>query len=242
MHDLYNDAKELFIEVAIDELKSKNEKVTVSRVNVITGIHRKDISKRLNNDVESLNKNKDQSLIMKVIGHWQTDPRFTTKKKQPRQLTYVSQDSDFRQLVLSISKELNPTSILFELERIKAVEKRGNKLQLLTDTYAPLDDLQEVSKLLLTDMSDLVRAVEQNVSEQKKIPNLHARTEYDKIRSDAYEEINQWFIREGHRFHSEARNFLSQFDNDINPDPNFSGKCLRVSLGTFSSMEDKDEN
>ncbi len=171
------------------------------------------------------------------MGAWQTNPNYITQRKQPRALTFDSPESEFYQLVYSVSKELNPASVLYELERIGAVKKQGRRLHLVQDTFTPNADLDTVVKLFEIDCSVLTKSVEENAVEAHSIPNLHARTEFDRIRPEKLVEIRAWLVREGHELHRRAREFLSQYDQDITPDPEFAGPTSHVQLGTFSLVE-----
>ena len=235
LQDIVECSKDVFVQEAARELEKSGEKVTISRVHLISGVHRKDITKLLRSTSKS---QLEQSLVVKVMGRWHTDPKYLTKKKEPRMLYFEASDSEFRSLVASVSKELNPTSVLFELERVKAVKRRGPRLQLTTDTYVPSEDLTGILELVTTDSDALFLAVEENLFSVKNVPNLHARTEFDNIRPESLEKIRAWFVREGHLFHRKVRDYLSQFDQDINPDPKFKGRGRRVRLGTFSHIEE----
>ena len=229
--------KELFLTEAIAELETSGQKVSVSRLHVTTGIHRKDISNRLL-EPSAAAEQKDLGLIAKVLGAWQTDRRFTTSRGAPRVLSYRTADCSFRDLVTSVSKELNPTSVLYELQRVRAVEVQGSSVRLLRDTYTPTKDLDSGLSLLSDDIQLLLHAVEENLLDAPDVPNLHARTEFDNIRPDAVETVRAWLVREGHRFHRKVRDYLSEHDQDISPIPGAQAKGIRVSLGTFSSIDE----
>ena len=179
---------------------------------------------------------------MRVVGRWRTDHAFITKGKKPRVLSFGKEDSEFNDLVNRISKDLNPATVLFELERVRAVEKTTKGLKLKIESYVPKGNVEDGFRILAQDSEDLIGSVEENVLEINEIPNLHARTEYDSIRPEHIPEIRRWLIREGHLLHQRARNFISQYDQDINPDPKFEGEGQKVVFGTFSKMDPNEPN
>lgn len=227
-------------DLAEDQIKKSGEEVTDSRVSVMTGLHRRDV-KRLRQD-EKTYEGQQLSLLMRVIGRWRSDIDFVTKNKSPRILTYGTEESQFNELVSRVSKDLNPATVFFELERIKAIEKTSKGIKLKVHSYVPSDDAEEGFKLLAYDVGDLVSAVESNILGDEEVPNLHVRTEYDNVRPEKLDEIRRWFIREGHLLHQRARNYVSQYDEDINPSPDFKGKGQKVVLSSFSFIEEENEH
>jgi hypothetical protein len=235
--------KVVFLDEAKHQLEQIGEQETISRLAVMTGMHRRDVSRLLaQNNRSSTTGN---GLIMNVIGQWRNDKRYQERSKsdtgqsvkQVKRLSYGSSDSEFNKLVALVSKDLNPATVLFELERVGAVKRcEDQSLELLSESYIPRGDVLEVYKILSEDLDTLSCAVEENMLEQPIVPNHHLRTSYDKIRVDNLPEIKEWFLREGHAFHLKARNYLSQFDQDINPDCKYSGKFFKVVCGSFSKI------
>ena len=237
LQDLVECCKTIFVEVAEEDIKKAQGEVTTSRISVMTGMHRRDVKRIL----ENVTKFDDQAgLVMRVVGRWRTDHAFITKGKKPRVLTFGTEDSEFNELVSRISKDLNPATVLFELERVNAIEKTSKGLKLVIESYVPKGNVEDGFRILSQDAEDLIDSVEENVLEVNDIPNLHARTEYDTIRPEHIPDIRRWLIREGHLLHQRARNYISQFDQDINPDPNFKGDGAKVIFGTFSKMSEAD--
>jgi hypothetical protein len=235
IQDLIECCKVTFVEMSRDAIVVKGEEATMSRVSVITGLHRRDVKRLLD---ENPAVKTAVSLTMRVVGQWRTDPAFMTSARKPRVLSFGTEDSEFHNLVASVSRDLNPATVLFELERVGAVERSSRGLRLVVESYVPTGDFEEGFRILAADFTDLSRSVEQNVIEDPELPHLHARTEYDAVRPENLAEIKRWLIREGHLLHNRTRNYLSQFDQDINPDPEFAGETVRVVLGTFSRVDD----
>ena len=225
--------KRSLVDVAKKELELSGERCTVSRLSVMTGIHRKDID-RLKEAPPSLSA--EESLISRVVGHWQTDRRFITKEGKPRVLTFGFLGSAFGELVESISKELNPATVLFELERTGVVERSPTGIKLLTQSYSPSDKVEYGLTLLADDCGDLMESVQENLSNSHTLPNLHARTVFDKIREEDLDELRSWLKKEGHALHLKARIKLSKLDQEICPKSHYAGKFVKVILGTFSRI------
>jgi hypothetical protein len=177
------------------------------------------------------------NISFKVLGLWQTHKKFITHEKAPRHLSYGFEKSEFNTLVKMVSNDLNPATILFELERIGAVAVVDEKLTLVVKSYMPRGDVKGGFSLLSKDIEDLVELVSENIVEQPLVGNLHLRTDYDRIREDVFEELKVWLIKEGHALHEKAREKFSKFDQDVNPDPKYRGRYLKVILSSFGAVK-----
>jgi hypothetical protein len=207
--------KQVYEEVAAEQLRKSGDKVNVSRLSVITGLHRRDVRRLLR---PRLAQASTPSLIGRVIGQWEQDPRYATKRGKPRLLKHDMQHSEFKALVSEVSTDLNPGTVLFELERIGAVERVGSKLRLAQGAYLLSGNVAQGMDLMARDTADLVSAVCENLEEHREPKNLHARTEYDNIALEALPRVRAWLLEEGALFHQKMRDFLSQFDLDLHPE------------------------
>lgn len=228
-------AKEVFVEVAGDELKRSSATENQSRLSVVTGLHRRDITRlTLKRGMEKAPEN----LLTKVLGQWQGDKRFLTKRGTARALSVEGKQSEFMELVRSVSNDLNPYTVLFELERIGVVARKKHLVTLTNEIYSPKGNIKQGLAMLSSDVSDLVEGVTENIFSELEIPNLHIRTEYDNIGERDLPKIRSWLVEQGEQFHKQAREYLSRFDRDINPKRNSTEDRVRVKIGTFSRIED----
>ncbi|RIL12124.1 MAG: hypothetical protein DCC75_01025 [Proteobacteria bacterium] len=234
LQDLIECAKVAFVESSRAEVKGPSDKPNASKISLMTGVHRRDVV-RIVNRREDFSYSKD--LITKIIGHWQTDRRFMTKDGRPKVLSVSGEGSEFFTLVHSISKDVNPATVLFELERINAISKARGGIRLTVESHVPAG-AEDGFELLSRDSADLIRTVENNVLESPDVPHFHARTEFDNIRPDSIAEIKRWLVREGHLFHGRLREYLGRFDQDINPKQKFEGKGRRVVASGFSFIDE----
>ena len=236
IQDLVECAKQVYVDLANEEITKRKQRVTDSRISVITGLQRRDILRLQETSQETSNS---KNLISRVIALWQTDKKFTTAKGKPRVLSSGFEGCEFNDLVRKISKDLNPATVLFELERTQSIERTKQGIQLAMRSYIPKGDPEALFKLYADDSQDLLCCIENNTFKDLDLPEHHLRTEYDRIRPAALTEIKSWILREGHALHLRAREFLSRFDQDLNPDEAFKGKGVRVSLGSFSHISDE---
>ena len=237
LQELVEQLKASLLEVALDEIKRRDKKPTASRLAIMTGVHRKDVTRIIE---RGESKSEDVALPARIIGQWRTRPEFLGLSGRPRTLTVEGSESEFAGLVRSVSKELNPYTLLFELERSGAVERAGDRLKLLTQVYTPRGDKMRSLEMLATDAEDLYEAVQENVFNQPAIPNLHVTTTYDNISSSAVKQIRSWFLAEGEKLHQRAREYLARFDVDSNPKLRGHAAGVKVALGAFSRVIEPD--
>jgi hypothetical protein len=229
--DLIEAAKRSLVEAAYDELRSGGGRANSTRVSLMTGVHRRDVNRIEQNGPPATSQS---DFIMRILGQWQTDPDFTTSEGKPRVLGVGGERKEFEALVFSVSKEINPSTILAELERVGAIERSPKGIRLIHKSYVPSGDAEAGFRIISKDIDDLVLAGSENVLDARSPAHLHARTEFDSIRPDAIPEIERWFLKEGHHFHARAREFLGQFDQDVNPVSSFTGKGIRAVVSAFS--------
>jgi hypothetical protein len=224
-------AKIVFIDCAKSELEKRREKVNVSRLSILTGLRRREVQRFASEDLGQ--KEMIASIPARVLGLWEQSPEFLTKAGKPRVLTVES----FEGLVKRVSQDLHPGTVLFELKRHRAVEEVPKGIRMLRAEQILSDEPLKAYEMLSRDLEDLFSSVEQNIAQEQPLKNLHAKTEYDSISESDLAEIKTWFLKEGTAFHMKARQFLAQYDRDINPERNDGSQACRVCIGTFSRVE-----
>ena len=221
--------KDLFIEAAVDELSHKDTPPTLSQLSALTGIRRPDISESLSG-LKSKGMEK-QHFLTRLIGQWLYDRRFSNKPGQPKVLTIVGAESQFARLTASVSADLNFRTILSELLRINAVEliTKGDieQARLKVSEFIDRRNTTIGYEMLAEDIADLSDVIQENLAAKDLPPHLHTRTAFDNISDKDLPQIQDWLFRLGNRVHKEAREFLSKYDRDMNPERVKPGKRSR---------------
>ena len=236
--ELFDVVKRVYVVEAERFLQQNNEAVSTSRITLMTGVHRTDVAQ-----IRSEKKfaPRERHTVSDVISQWRYDPRFSSKPGSPRALGIEGKESEFAELVRSVSHSVSPYTVSFELERLGMISKtKDGKVKLITRVFVPKGDSTAILQMLAEDMDDLIVAVEENAftTSDEKVPNHHLKTEYHNLPDQALFEIKQWCMREGSAFHERARNFLSKYDRDLNPNlPAGTGRH-RVVVGSFSLVEE----
>lgn len=222
-----------FVEAAEEELSLITKKINSSRISVITGVHRDDVTKlRRKGQIQTDNT----PVIVRVIGLWEQSKRFCNKNGQPRALSCQGDNSEFAQLVAKVTKNLNPGTLLFELERNGLIKKTNKGVKLVKRGVSTQGDSEKVIKLVSQELDSLLAAVTENVKSVNETKNAHIRTEYDNIYLSNVPHIRAWMIEKVKLLHREAREFLAMHDKDINPrEDELAG--VKVSLSAFSYIQ-----
>ena len=224
-------SRHLYVRAAEESLKRDGYESNVSRIAVATGLQRREVTRLWRDEAEI---RPEQSLLHKIIGQWEGDRRFSDKEGRAKKLSFKGVESEFADLVRSVSQDLNIYTVLFELERLGLIEKRGEQLVLIGEAVNPGRDVKRGLKLLSDDMSDLISAVEGNLFHDLPLPNHHTKTHYDNIIVEALPKIRDWFLSHGEKFHREARAFLSKYDKDLQPRLQSKLGKARVAIGSYS--------
>lgn len=233
--DIIERIKIVFVRESAAQIIALRADATVSRLSAMTGLNRREVM-RILKIVDTPSEPK--GMLHRILGQWTGDRRFLDRRGKPRALEFEEVGTEFRDLVRLVSQDLNPLTVLFELERIGAVEKIRNRVRVKDAAYIARDDSKGTFLIMSRDVGDLIEAAATNAMEAPEPPHLHATTHYDRIVPSAVPTIKEWFLREGAALHQRARSFLGQFDRDINPSLPKESHTVRVALGTFSIVQE----
>lgn len=231
--------KECLVRAADEELRKCGKAHSASRISLMSGVHRRDTSTILKKGAVAP---AGVNMTLKLLGCWQQHPDFSDGSGNARELSAEGRESEFAKLCHSVSVELNPYTMLFELERIGAIARTSKGVKLELQVYGPRGDIKDGFGFLASDVEDLVTAVDENIFNRADTPNLHIRTEYDNIPPSAISELREWLLYEGSGFHFRAREFLSKFDRDFSSKPKGESGRVRVALGSFSRIQIIEDN
>jgi hypothetical protein len=230
LNDLVTIAKQCFIKIALEELKLNKVPATASKISAMTGVHRKDIKQSQHtNEIVRLVEHP----VVRLINLWQNDKKYLDLQGNPLELEIGTSESTFIKLVKQIGGDLNPYSILFELDRIGAIERKENDLIALTKNS--FIDNRYGWDILGDGITDLVESVEYNLQEDNHSKNLQLKTVFDVIPAEYEDEIRIWIRKKGTQFHNEIAKYIASYDLDNNPELPFKNSDrVEVSVSAFS--------
>lgn len=134
--------KRAFVAVASEEYGIRSRPTNISRVAVLTGLTRKEVSRiRLSLESNSLKFDLLRSPVNKVMENWHSDPDFHDGNG-PMWLAYEGESPSFLELVRRYGGDIPPKALLKELERGGAIETRDGRVRPLVRFFEPntMDD------------------------------------------------------------------------------------------------------
>lgn len=233
--------KGVYVDIASTEFRIPGRKQTDSRIAVITGLSRKEVSR-----VGALDLPNDApnpviyNRAARVISGWTLDPDFLDDEGLPRSLSLDDGDNNFSELVRRHSGDAPPRAILDELERVNAVTyNKDGTLKLLTRAYIPqLDDLEKISlmggavgQLIVTMDHNFWSQGEQDLRFQRIVSN-------DKIDPDAALEFHHFAREQSQQFLETLDAWLTEHQVSRERLQAFSGDLRRVGIGLYYFEEE----
>jgi hypothetical protein len=233
--------KAVYVDIASNEFRIPGRKQTDSRIAVITGLSRKEVSR-----VSGLKLPQDApdpviyNRAARVINGWTQDPAFLDEQGEPRVLAFDEGSPNFSDLVRRHSGDAPPRAVLDEMERVKAVSRSDDAtLRLVMRAYVPqLDDLEKIS-LMGGAVGQLILTMDRNFdSESERDMHFQRIVSNDKLDPAAAAEFNEFAREESRKFLEKLDNWLAEHEASKQRIQMFSGDLQRVGLGLYYFQED----
>lgn len=152
--------KRAFVAVAGEEYGIRGRPTNTSRVAVLTGLTRKEVSRiRLNLESTALKFDLLRSPVNRVMENWHSDPAFHNSQG-PLWLPYEGDSPNFLELVRRYGGDIPPKALLKELERGGAIESRDGLIRPVVRFFEPntMDDEFVTSTFFsLTNLANTLR-------------------------------------------------------------------------------------
>jgi hypothetical protein len=231
--------RELFVEVAEDDFTLSYKRQTDSRVALVTGINRKEVSRlrRLRRGAARPIEIEDTA-VTRVVGRWMGGPPYSDARGRPHPLPYEAPKASvptFARLVRDRGIDVPVRSVLDELLREGIAELRPDGSVLLRQQAHTPEGLEGKLTLLGSDPAELFETIVHNV-ERPTQPWLQRKVVYDNVGSDALEALRRAARDAGEEFLRRANLLLARHDRDRNPQAPGGERC-RVALGTYYHEE-----
>lgn len=232
-------AKQMYVEVANEEFRIPGRKQTVSRVAIITGLTRKEITR-----IQELARSDAAQVVdrynraARVIAGWVRDSRFVDARGEPAPLPLDDEGASFSALVREFSGDIPPRAIRDELVNTGAAELlEDGRIRLLTRAYIPRDSKADKLGILGTDVAHLIATIAHNVYEIHAEPRFQRKVAYDNLPAEALAELRAMGARDGQALLEKLDRWLVAHDRDTNPNAPGSGR-KRAGVGIYYFEED----
>ncbi|MFQ5994534.1 MAG: DUF6502 family protein [Acidiferrobacterales bacterium] len=235
-------AKQTYVDIASKEFEIPGRKQTVSRVSIITGLTRKEITRiRELEDRDAAAAAERYNRAARVITGWIRDKRFADDDGQPALLPMEGEGATFTRLVREYSGDVPPRAILDELIHVGAVEQLpDSRIRLLTRAYVPRDSKADKLDILGTDVCYLIDTIDHNVHVVDAEPRFQRKVAYDNLPVQVLEELRQMSANEAQALLEKIDRWMAGHDRDTNPSVAGTGR-KRAGIGIYYFEEDFEE-
>ena len=138
--------KTTYVEVAEESFTLESKRQTDSRISLLTGVHRGDV-KKIRSELKASLSDKEikASKSAQIMAIWTGHQAYLDSDGKPASLAITSNDNErsFEELVLSVSKDKHPRSVLDDWLSQDRIVINDNKVSLKEIAYVPSKDFEE---------------------------------------------------------------------------------------------------
>ena len=159
--------KRHYVRVAEADFQLEGKRVTDSRVSLLTGLQRRDVKALRDSAEDAEGGIPGGGYRSRIIGRWLGDPLFSDGAGAPRPLAR-SADGDepsFEALVLSVSQDMHPRTVLDEFIHtgIVTLDAGTGKVSLRVDAYTPSRNEEDLLTYFGANLGDHAAAAVANI-------------------------------------------------------------------------------
>lgn len=213
-------AKRAYVDIATKEFSVAGKRQTNSRIAIITGLTRKEITRlvRMNGRDDERDMVTRYNRAARVVYGWVHDEKYNQADGEARLLEFDGDGPSFCQLVKEYSGDVPPRAILDELLRVGVVQYADDeRIKLLQRAYIPASSAAEKLVLLGRDVSGLINTMDKNIHAVGHKPLFQRKIFYDNLPEEAVHGIQMLLADEGQAFLERFDRFMSEQDRDVNP-------------------------
>jgi hypothetical protein len=234
-------AKQAYVQVAAREFGVPGRKPSVSRIALLTGLTRKEVSRLWKQEDPAPPAVERYNRAARVIGAWVRDPAFHDSRGRPAALPFEGERS-FSELVRRSGRDVPPRAVLDELLRVGAVlGQKNDRLRLVTRAYVPRNGDEDKLAILGTDVSALIEAIDHNLTHPPDEAFFQRKVAYDNLVGEVLPELRTRAATRSQSLLEALDELMSQHDRDANPDAEGSGRH-RAMLGIYYFEEETPED
>ena len=224
--------KATLVEVASDEFGIKGRPTNVSRVAILTGFTRKEVSRLRNllatEDVSSVER---MNHATRVLTGWYTDAEFLDADGSPRALHVDGENGSFASLCRRFASDVPATTMLKELKQVGAVIDSSSG-QLIAQTRYFMPRQMDPERVMSSGsvMEDLGNTIAWNLyREADDAPRFERRAHNIRMPESARPEFQAFLEGEGQEFLERVDEWLSEHEIEEGS----ADKGIRLGLGAY---------
>ncbi len=161
--------RKTYVDVAAEEFGLEGKRQTLSRISVITGLNRKEVSRLIEIDPADLGaRAAARHRAASVLTAWLRAPDFLDHKGDPIDLPFAGKHS-FSELVRRFSRDMKPRAMADELFASGAIEMVGTKIRLTARGFVPAADVDDLLAMLGADTAQFIETIDHNLRNADKL-------------------------------------------------------------------------
>nr|CRH05210.1 Conserved hypothetical protein [Candidatus Magnetococcus massalia] len=182
--------KGIYVDVANRDMPLEGKRQTLSRISLISGVHRKDVKRLLEAPENPVSPRRSTSLGARLYALWLGDPRYLDAAGKPRPLPRQGALPSFESLVTEVNTDLRPRSVLDEWLRIGLVTVDDQqRLVLNREALLPQDNFEDKLYFFSRNLRDHLAAGGDNLIHPERPPHLDRAVFYDQLTAESVEEL-----------------------------------------------------
>jgi len=219
-------AKNQFVEVARGEFALEGRKQSTSRIAVITGLTRKEVTRIFRLSFPGDQKSAERyNRASRVVSGWRRDGDFLDSEGKPAVLALSGRARTFQELVKRYSGDMPYRAVLDELVAQGVVHRQGKTpVKLMERAYLPKADAAMKLHILGTDTGYLIDTIGHNLRPGDSEPRFQRKVLYDNLPGEVLPALRRRSSRMGQAFLEKLDKIFSAYDRDVNPDAGGSGR------------------
>jgi hypothetical protein len=237
--------KAVYVEVAVSDFKVEGKRSTKSRIAVITGLTRKEVSRVIEvtgTEKEGIGSNLNR--VARVLAGWHTDPDFIGPYGMPLEIRYEEEGLSvftFSKLVRRYSGDMSPRSMLDELMRVGVVlETEPGWLKVLRRDYEPQSLAQDSFERVGEVVKNFIDTVDFNLQKEEPGRGRFERIVYspEGIKTEDLDRFGKYINVRCQALMEEIDNWIAQLDL---PGKDDKQNITYTGVGIYHYIERPDE-
>jgi len=231
-------AKLVYVDVASQEYGIKGRNTNMSRVAIMTGLTRREVSrlrKVIDSDPRQIQIKDQTTPIGNVLSAWHQDERFLDQYGAPMPLP-LEGSASLTTLTEQFRGDIPSTAIIKELDRVGAIRVRGQIAEVTTRYYMPFtleDKAIERFGLVLHDLGSTITT--NLLTTARGDANFEGRAINDRIVPHAADAFRKYVDRKAEEFLEDLDDWLT--DHEANPTNTHGADTtdtIRLGVGIYS--------
>ncbi len=237
-------AKRVFVETADVDFQIKRRKQTISRVAMLTGIQRKEVSRLRNlGGFDSSELDASYNRAVRVASGWCRDSQFTQGAGIPRPLPFEGEAS-FSELAKKYSGDIPARAVLDELIRVGTVMRNEHdEICLVNESgYVPNTDKEAQFNIMGNAGRDLIETLSHNFECLPDETRMQLTVAYNNLPEEAVSRFQQLSHEDSLTLLKKFDAWMGKEDRDADGDAPIEEGRFRAGIGIYYFEEPIRDN